>query len=74
MTASAPEEIELAGKLVAGDRASFEALYRRHNRAMVRLATAIVKSRDAAEEVAQDAWVAVLRGIGGFEGRSSLAA
>ncbi|PPQ26327.1 RNA polymerase sigma factor [Rhodopila globiformis] len=74
MTASSPDEIALAGRLAAGDKASFEALYRRHNSAMVRLATAIVKSRHTAEEVSQDAWVAVLRNIGRFECRSSLTA
>ncbi len=74
MATSTPNDIELAGRLAAGDRAAFEELYRRHNRAMVRLATAIVRSRDTAEDVAQDTWVAVLRNIGGFQGRSSLAA
>ena len=40
---------------------------------MVRFATAILRNPASAEEVAQDSWVSVLRNIGGFEGRSSLA-
>src|SRR5262249_10274139 len=40
--------------------------------AMLRLAQSFVRSRAAAEEVVQDAWVGVLRGIDRFEGRSSL--
>lgn len=40
---------------------------------MVRFATAIVKSHATAEEVTQDAWIAILKNIGTFEGRSSLA-
>jgi RNA polymerase sigma-70 factor, ECF subfamily len=39
---------------------------------MIRVAMAYVPSRAAAEEAVQEAWIAVLRGIDGFEGRSSL--
>lgn len=67
------DEAEVLRGLVAGDRAVFAAVYRRHNPAMLRLATAILGARASAEEVAQDAWVSVLRNIDGFEGRSSLA-
>ncbi len=47
-------------------------LVERHHAAMVRLARSYVRSRAVAEEVAQEAWLGLLRGIGGFEGRSSL--
>lgn len=40
---------------------------------MLRVCRGIVRSTATAEEVVQDTWVAVLKGIGGFEGRSSLA-
>ena len=59
--------------LIAGDRAAFAQLFRQHNAAMVRVATGITGSRAVAEEVTQDAWVAVLKHIAGFEERSSLA-
>ena len=39
---------------------------------MLRLALSFVPSRAVAEEVVQDTWLAVLRGLGAFEGRSSL--
>jgi RNA polymerase sigma-70 factor (ECF subfamily) len=39
---------------------------------MVRLALGHVRSRAVAEEVAQEAWLGLLRGIDGFEGRSTL--
>jgi RNA polymerase sigma-70 factor (ECF subfamily) len=39
---------------------------------MVRLAQAFVPSRALAEEVTQDTWLAVLKGLDRFEGRSSL--
>lgn len=59
--------------LVAGDRSAFERLNYKHNASLIRVATGIVRSRATAEEVAQDTWISVLRNIGDFEGRSSLA-
>jgi len=47
-------------------------LVERHHPAMVRLALGYVRSRAVAEEVAQDAWLGLLRGLDGFEGRASL--
>jgi RNA polymerase sigma-70 factor (ECF subfamily) len=58
--------------LRAGDEAAYMALVRRHHAAMVRVAQIYVGSRSIAEEVAQEAWVGVLKGLEGFEGRSSL--
>jgi RNA polymerase sigma-70 factor, ECF subfamily len=60
--------------LRAGDEQAFLALVERHQRAMVRVAAVYVRSTAVAEEVAQDAWVGVLRGLDGFQGRSSLKA
>ena len=67
------DETELVQLLVAGDRPAFERIYRKHNAALIRLAMGIVASRATAEEVAQDTWIAVLKYVGSFEGRSSLA-
>ena len=39
---------------------------------MLHLAASFVPSRAVAEEVVQDTWLALLRGLEGFEGRSSL--
>ena len=39
---------------------------------MLRVARAHVSSQAIAEEVVQEAWVGILRGLDGFEGRSSL--
>jgi RNA polymerase sigma-70 factor (ECF subfamily) len=44
----------------------------RHHAAMVRLARGYVRNAAVAEEVAQEAWLGLLRGLNGFEGRSSL--
>jgi RNA polymerase sigma-70 factor, ECF subfamily len=63
---------ELVLRLRSGDERAFIGLVERYNEPMLRLATSFVPSRAIAEEVVQDTWLAVLRGIGGFEGRSSL--
>lgn len=65
------EERELAA-LRAGDEAAFLALVNRLEGTMLRVASMYVKSRASAEEVVQDAWLGVLRGLQRFEGRSSL--
>lgn len=58
--------------LRAGDEDAFAALVALHGSAMLRFAQQHVSSRAVAEEVVQDTWLAVYRGIGRFEGRSSL--
>jgi RNA polymerase sigma-70 factor, ECF subfamily len=47
-------------------------LVERHQPVMLRIAQMYVPSRAVAEEVVQEAWVGVLKGLAGFEGRSSL--
>lgn len=72
MTTPDPDEQELVARLVAGDRAAFEWLYRKHNAAMVRMCSGFVRNHATAEELVQDTWIAVLKNIGSFEGRASL--
>ncbi len=67
-----PDGSELLERLRAGDEAAFACLVDRHHAAMVRLARGYVRSPAVAEEVAQDAWLGLLRGLDHFEGRSSL--
>jgi RNA polymerase sigma-70 factor, ECF subfamily len=66
------EDARLVEGLRAGDEAAFKELVRQYGPAMLRVAQMYVSSRAVAEDVVQDAWVGVLRGIGRFEGRSSL--
>ncbi len=63
---------ELAQRLRSGDESAFAELVDAYHPSLVRVAMGFVRSRAVAEEVAQDTWVAVLRGIDRFEGRSSL--
>lgn len=66
------DEHLLVERLRAGDETAFSELVERLHPAMVRLALTRVRSRAVAEEVAQDAWLGLLRGIDTFEERSSL--
>jgi RNA polymerase sigma-70 factor (ECF subfamily) len=65
------DDMELLQRLRSGDEQAFVVLVRRYHDSMIRLASSFVPSRAVAEEVVQDTWIGVLRGIGGFEGRSS---
>ncbi len=64
--------MNLLEALRAGDEAAFVTLVAHHHDAMLRLARTFVRSSAVAEEVVQDTWLGVLRGIDRFEGRSSL--
>jgi RNA polymerase sigma-70 factor (ECF subfamily) len=66
------DDRELVGALRAGDEGAFEELVGTYHAAMVRVASFYVGSRAVAEEVAQETWMVVIRGIDKFEGRSSV--
>ena len=67
-----PDDRRLVAALLNGDEQAFGELVERYNGALLRLALMYVRSRSAAEEVVQDTWLGVLRGLPAFEGRSSL--
>jgi RNA polymerase sigma-70 factor (ECF subfamily) len=58
--------------LRAGDEQVFAALVTRWASSMLRLARSHVPSDGVAEEVVQETWLAVLNGLDGFRGQSSL--
>jgi len=59
-------------RLLAGDEATFMMLVDQNQPSMVRLAQMYVSSHAVAEEVVQEAWIGILKGLPSFEGRSSL--
>jgi RNA polymerase sigma-70 factor, ECF subfamily len=63
---------DFLARLRRGEEAAYRTLIRRLHGSLVGVATSIIGSRAQAEEVVQDAWLAVFSGIGSFEGRSSL--
>lgn len=55
-----------------GDEAAFTHIVETFGASMQRVAALYVRDRAVVQEVVQDTWLGVLRGIGRFEGRSSL--
>jgi RNA polymerase sigma-70 factor (ECF subfamily) len=66
------DEAALLKRLRDGDEAAFATLVDTYYGMMLSVARSYVKTRAVAEEVLQDAWLAVLKGLDRFEGRSSL--
>ena len=69
---SLTDEARLIAALRRGDEWAFAQLIDSYSAAMLRVARTFVPSQAVAEEVVQEAWIAVLNGIDRFEGRSSL--
>ncbi|MGH8992604.1 MAG: RNA polymerase sigma factor [Acidimicrobiia bacterium] len=66
------DDTELVARLRAGDEGAFVTLVERYHTPLLRLASTFVPSGAVAEEVVQETWLGVVRGIHRFEGRSSL--
>jgi RNA polymerase sigma-70 factor (ECF subfamily) len=62
----------LASRTASGDDEAFEALMRRHNRKLFRVARSIVKNDADAEDVLQEAYLQAYRRIGAFRGDAQL--
>ena len=71
-TGDRDDEAALLAALRAGDERAFERLVDLHHAALVRVARQYVPTQEIAEDVAQEAWLGLLRGLDSFEGRSSL--
>ena len=67
------DDAALAASIAAGDAAAFEALMRRHNRPLYRLARAVVGDDAEAEDALQEAYLAAYASIARFRGESTLA-
>jgi RNA polymerase sigma-70 factor, ECF subfamily len=64
-------DVDLLGRLRAGDEEAFVTLVNRYNGSLLRLARSYVPSDAVAEEAVQETWMGVVRGVDRFEGRSS---
>jgi RNA polymerase sigma-70 factor, ECF subfamily len=67
-----PDEPALVDALRRGDEDAFARLVREHHASLRRVARLYVANAAMADEVVQDTWLGVIRGIWAFEGRSSL--
>lgn len=72
MPASFPNDAALADALRSGDEDAFGHLLDRYDGLLRRIARNFVSTDAVAEEVVGDTWLAIIRGIDGFEARSSL--
>jgi RNA polymerase sigma factor (sigma-70 family) len=66
-----PDEI-IVGRLRAGDEAMFARLLDTWSHGLLRVARGYVSTHESAEDVVQETWLAVLRGVDRFEARASL--
>ncbi len=62
----------LVARLRDGDERAFEAAVDGLSPAMLAVARGYVRTRSVAEEVVQEAWLGVIKGLAGFEARSTL--
>ncbi len=65
------DDVALLEALRVGDERAFRELVTRYQTSMTRVARYYVRSDATAEDVVQETWVAVLRGLERFEGRST---
>ena len=63
---------DLVALLRKRDEAAFAQVVRAWSPTMMRVARTHVSTQESAAEVVQEAWLAVVKGLGAFEGRSSL--
>jgi DNA-directed RNA polymerase specialized sigma24 family protein len=69
---NASADAALVDRLRAGDADAFAEVVRAWSPMMLRVARTYVSTDASAQEVVQDAWLAIIRGLDRFEGRSSL--
>ncbi|MBX6385944.1 MAG: RNA polymerase sigma factor [Microbispora sp.] len=61
-------------RVADGEEAALRALYETHAAAMLRLIRRLTSDREVAEEILQEAWLAVWRSAGGYRGEASVRA
>jgi RNA polymerase sigma-70 factor (ECF subfamily) len=69
---ASPTDLALLERLRAGDETTFMRLVEQHQAGMLRVARMFVSSSAVAEEVVQEAWLGIIKGLDRFEARSSL--
>lgn len=65
-------DLQLAGRIQAGDGAAFEALYRQHATRLYNLASRMSGADSDADDLLQDIFLLAYRKVGSYRGESSL--
>jgi len=68
---SAPRELTLIQRAIAGDAMAQEQLFKDHSAKLYRTAFAVLRNKEDAEDALQDCWLSVCTNLKSFEGRSS---
>ncbi len=63
---------QLVASALQGEQSAFEAIMRRHNRLLFRVARGVVSDDAEAQDVVQEAWLRVFTQLGDFQGGASL--
>lgn len=71
-TGPSPDDQALVERLRGGDEGAFAGLVTAWSPTMLRVARGHVSTDASSEEIVQETWMAVIKGLDGFEGRSSL--
>ena len=62
-----PSDSELVGRMASGDQEAFAVLFRRHQATVYRFSRQMLGSREAAEDVTQDVFMALARNVRRFD-------
>jgi RNA polymerase sigma-70 factor (ECF subfamily) len=62
-----PNDAELVGRMASGDREAFAELFRRHQATVFRFSRQMLGSREAAEDMTQDVFIALARNVRRFD-------
>lgn len=63
-----PPDIELLGRIMAGDERAYEQVMRRYNQRMFRVVRSVVQDREEAKDVMQEAYINAFTKIKSFKG------
>lgn len=72
LRALGPTDVELVDRFRTGDRRAFDDIVRRYRDRVFTVCRRWLEEPSAAEEVAQDVWIALFRSLGNFRGDSQL--
>src|SRR3954464_1278071 len=65
-----PEDMEIISRILKGDQQAYSVLVERYRNFVFTLVLRYIKSREGAEEVAQDAFIKAYRALADFKGNS----